>query len=409
MLDDFANLGEEFDRARGTSAPNTSPIWVDADDWDEATIPQRPWVAPGYALRGAVTLLTGPPGAMKSSMALAWACAVVLGREYGRFRPSEPAVVLVYNVEDDGVEQRRRLSAVLRQFGAKPSDLVRKLHRAWPSGIGTLLDRDDTGTVRFTPAMTQLTSLIEVVRPSILIVDPLAELHNAAENDNTALRAVIAKFREIAVTYEMAVVVLHHTRKGASQAAGDPDAARGASAIIGAVRVALTLTPMSVEDAANFGMPAEAEARANYIRMDNAKSNYSPIGAAEWFEKVAYLLDNGETVPAAVPWTPPTAKIASLNDLLALVSAIKRGTPEGEPWSPKLSKEPRSVRALFERHGFHGREPQRKALEDLQTHHGMTTVYFHYADRRGKAQGLRVGSLPQANWADDIAPEAGGE
>ena len=386
MLDDFANLGEEFDRARGTSAPNTSPIWVDADDWDEATIPHRPWVAPGYALRGAVTLLTGPPGAMKSSMALAWACAVVLGREYGRFRPSEPAVVLVYNVEDDGVEQRRRLSAVLRQFGAKPSDLVRKLHRAWPSGIGTLLDRDDTGKVRFTPAMTELTSLIEVVRPSILIVDPLAELHNAAENDNTALRAVIAKFREIAVTYEMAVVVLHHTRKGASQAAGDPEAARGASAIIGAVRVALTLTPMSESDAANFGMPAEAEARANYIRMDN-----------------------GETVPAAVPWTPPTAKIASLNDLLALVSAIKRGTPEGEPWSPKLSKEPRSVRALFERHGFHGREPQRNALEDLQNDHGMTTVYFHYANRRGKAQGLRIGANPQAYWVDDIAPEVSGK
>ena len=54
----------------------------------------------------------------------------------------------------------------------------------------------------------------------------------------------------------MAVCLVHHTRKGASGAAGDPDSARGASAIIGAVRCAFTLTTMSEEDAKAFGTPA---------------------------------------------------------------------------------------------------------------------------------------------------------
>ena len=25
-------------------------IWIDADEWDEASIPRRPWIAAGYAL-----------------------------------------------------------------------------------------------------------------------------------------------------------------------------------------------------------------------------------------------------------------------------------------------------------------------------------------------------------------------
>jgi hypothetical protein len=44
--------------------PNGStaaPLWIDDDAWTEEDIPQRPWVAQGYALRGAVTIVTGPP------------------------------------------------------------------------------------------------------------------------------------------------------------------------------------------------------------------------------------------------------------------------------------------------------------------------------------------------------------
>ena len=163
--------------------------------------------------------------------------------------------------------------------------------------------------------MDTLHTLISMKRPVMLIVDPLAELHNCEENDNTALRAIIAKFREMAVEFEMAVVVLHHTRKGAGQSPGDPDAARGASAIIGAVRVAVTVTTTSEDDAKAFGLSTDLEQRSFYVRMDDAKSNYAPLRSAQWFEKVAYELTNGDIVAAAVPWKPPEEKIASLNDL----------------------------------------------------------------------------------------------
>lgn len=392
------------DNAAAEAAP---PLWTDSDDWIEADIPRRPWVAPGYALRGSVTLVCGPPSTLKSSMMLAWATAIALHRAWGAFHPTAAGKVVVYKVEDDMHEQQRRLSAVLRQFGARPRDIKEKVIRVGPHSIGTLLERGEDGKIRVTAAMAELVSLVAAVRPTALIVDPLAELHDAEENDNTALRMVIAVFRSLAVKCNIAVIILHHTRKGSAASPGDPDIARGASAIIGAVRVAVTLTTMSEADAEAFGQPTDITAGSNYVRMDDAKSNYAPLRAAQWFEKVPYTLDNGEIVPAAVPWTPPEAKVASDADLAALKAAIERGCLGGEPWSGKLSGEPRSVRALLEQHGFHGHTAQRGALGQLETKHGLETAKYRNPRNRAPTGGLRIGEKPAADWIeqDDEPPD----
>jgi hypothetical protein len=97
---------------------------------------------------------------------------------------------------------------------------------------------------------------------------------------------------------------VHHTRKGALPP-GDPDAAHGASAIIGAARIVLTLLTMSEEDAELLGLAKDRKSRSNYVRLDDAKQNYAGVGDTQWFEKALYLLDNGEAVAAAVPWRAP--------------------------------------------------------------------------------------------------------
>lgn len=242
---------------------------------------------------------------MKSSLTLGWGAAVVLGKPHGDFCPTAPGKCLVYNVEDDKIEQRRRISAVLRQFEALPGDIRGKLIRVGPKGVGTLLTRNsDTGLILNAPAMDELRQLIEDHQPDVLIADPLAELHTAEENDNTAVRAIIAEFRSLAAEFNIAIILLHHTRKGAVTA-GDPDTARGASAIIGGARVVLTLVTMSEEDAEALGIATSRQSRTRYIRLDDAKQNYAAIGEAQWYEKALYHLDNGEVVAAALPWTPP--------------------------------------------------------------------------------------------------------
>ncbi|MGI4794893.1 MAG: AAA family ATPase, partial [Janthinobacterium lividum] len=61
---------------------NRDPIWPDPDAqstctagitcetaaWDESAIPARDWIARGYLLRRAVTLVIGPGGVSKSTL-----------------------------------------------------------------------------------------------------------------------------------------------------------------------------------------------------------------------------------------------------------------------------------------------------------------------------------------------------
>jgi RecA-family ATPase len=385
-------------------AQNTNTLWCDTGDWTEADIPKRPWVAPGFLLRGSVTLLAGPPSAMKSSIVLAWACALALNRAFGRFLPVMQGVAIVYNVEDDQFEQRRRLSATLRQFGARPADIRDKVIRTGPSGIGTLLTRDDKGRVHFTPAMDRLEEMIRFHKPAFLAIDPFAELHTVEENDNVAIRAIVARFRELAAKHDIAVVLAHHTRKGGATSPGDPDVARGASALIGAARVVLTLIGMSEDDARALGIPTDTKARSTFIRLDDAKQNYAPIRDAQWFQKAAYVLDNNELVAAAEPWIPPSKKQASQSDMDAIATAIQRGI-DNEPYSPQLSSYARSVRPLLELHGFHGADAQKEALEKLKTA-GVTIGSFTQKGRRHSANGLHVAFRPAADWVGQPAEAA---
>jgi len=300
----------ETRRKGGKPNGSTAPaLWIDTDPWVEADIPRRPWIAPGYALRGSVTIVTGPPSAMKSSLMLAWACALALGQEDGDFRKKARGKVVVYNVEDDREEQRRRLSAALRQFDALSADVHNSVIRTGPAGVGTLLEVDlETGFVHETFAMQALRALLSEQDPDVLIVDPLAELHTAPENDNTALRSVIAAFRALAAEFDIAIIVLHHTRKGAVTP-GDPDAARGASSLIGAGRVVLTLCGMSEEDADALGITKDRRTRSAYVRLDDAKQNYAAIGEARWHRQLVRLRSQrytrlGLSILTAMPQRP---------------------------------------------------------------------------------------------------------
>lgn len=262
-------------------------------------------IADGYLLRGAVTVLSGQGAAGKSSLAIRPCVALASGHPAGRFRPLTATTVVTYNADDDRVEQRRRLSAACRVAGVPLTSIAHRIVRCGPLGVGTLFQRDDTrGLVVPTAAMAQLEALIVSRGASVLVVDPLAELHNADENDNTVMRVIVATFRSLAQRLTIAVLVIHHDRMG-SATPGDMDRARGASALAAAARVMLTLTAMSTEEAEVFGIdPAE---RRRHVRLDSATSSYAASFAAEWWRLEVVQLDNGEAVAAAQPWKPPAA------------------------------------------------------------------------------------------------------
>ncbi|TLU70580.1 AAA family ATPase [Lichenicoccus roseus] len=376
----------------------------DEDDWLEADIPQRPWIAKGYLLRRSVTILAGVPGGGKSSLAVSWATSLATGAAFGEFDPIKPRRVLTYNTEDDRDEQRRRFSASLRQFGRIPADLNGQVVRVGIERIGTLFgDRftEDGSSLGFgpLPAMKSLKKRIEQFKPDVIILDPLVELHDRDENDNTELRRVVAEFRTLAIEHDAAVVLLHHTKKGSGSAVGDADSIRGAGAIVGAGRIALTITKMSEDDAKNYGISEQS--RRHYLRLDEAKANYSET-PVDWFEKNVHQLDNGEGVMALAPWETPVDAV-SVETRALIENEVALGSSVG-PWSPKLSADPRSIRNLLLRHGVTTAKGQKGVVKGLQDC-GITIQNFRHESRR-EAQGFRTADgRPAAKWVSEAETE----
>jgi hypothetical protein len=380
-----------------------APIWAESDGWSEGAIPPRPWIARGYLLRGAVSVISGASSVSKSTLAVGYTVALALHQVFNRFAPLGAGRVMLYNVEDDANEQRRRFSAVLRQFGASPSDLAGKVMRVGPNSVGTLIDRDpDTRELFLTGAMVAMQELIAEFKPDVLILDPLVELHSAEENDNTALRGIMAQFRTLAVRHKMAVAIVHHARKGASQSTpGDTDTLRGASSIVGAARIVVTVAAMTEDEAKTFGLGPDQ--RRSFFRVDSGKSNYSRLHEAEWFERVEYELDNGDLVAAPVAWQPPQDAV-SLEARAAIEMGIETGSTEG-PWSAKLSADARSVKHLFERHGVATPAGQRTLLLEL-AQAGFVVANYKNEGRR-IVQGLRApnGSPTAFKWVGVGCPD----
>jgi hypothetical protein len=283
-------------------------LWMDAED-EFGDIPTRPWLVPGVMLRGSVTLLSGQGAGGKSSYVVGLTLSMAAGIQYGKAAPISPLRGINYNTEDDKDEQRRRYTAFVGASGAIPKEALKSVIRVGPEGVGTLFQRDpDSGEVTPTDALDDLKKLIIEQQADYLFVDPLAELHTADENDNTSMRSILAAFRQLAKELDIAVVILHHDRKGVG-IAGDVDRMRGASALQGAARIVLTLTRMTDEEAQALGIPPEQ--KNSFIRIDNAKANYTPLGEAAWYQLTGQTISNGEQVAAALPWTPPD-RIAAL-------------------------------------------------------------------------------------------------
>src|SRR5262249_7417622 len=98
--------------------------------------------------------------------------------------------------------------------------------------------------------------------------------------------------------------IFHHPSKPKpGQGEATVEDARGASAIIFAVRSARVLNFMTPEEAKRLGI-AEDDRRL-HVRITNGKANMGPLGKASWFKLEVENLPNGDEIACASPWKPP--------------------------------------------------------------------------------------------------------
>src|SRR5580693_2693386 len=144
-----------------------------------------------------------------------------------------------------------------------------------------------------TPAAGALKALIEQAiedhEIDVVSLDPFIKSHGLDENSNNAIDFVCTMAAKMAIDHNCAIDLPHHTNKQVSRGPGDADRSRGASAMKDAARLVFTLTPMTTQEAIQFGL--EEADRRSLIRMDSGKLNIAPSShEATWFRIVGVSL-----------------------------------------------------------------------------------------------------------------------
>jgi hypothetical protein len=291
--------------------PTTIPI-VSPFPIDESKIPPRDWAIPGFLMRRHITVLVAPSGSGKSLLTLQIGLTSTVGQPWANWRPRGVLKVLVVNSEDDVMEMTRRLAAAVTVMGlADSQDEIATRFKIADDTISVVLAKFDarSKTLVRTPRLEQLVNTIIENAIDIVFVDPFAETFEGDENSNSELKWAGILWREVARRTNTAICLVHHTKKYATGMAGDVDAARGASALIGIARIVSTLFPMTRAEGDLMGITDDK--RVDYLRYDDAKANLnrkSPF--AKWFVKRTIILNNSagglppDEVGALEPWSP---------------------------------------------------------------------------------------------------------
>lgn len=254
-------------------------------------MPKREWVLERFLARGYLTGLVAPPGAGKTTLEIMMAIALAAGRpDILGWKFCVRQRVFLWNQEDEAVELKRRLAAVMLAFEISWDDLSVDGRPMLLIGSGVeapllIAKRAESGRLTASKEHAELIDLLRREEIGVAMFDPFVELHQAEENDNVEIAAVGRAFRAIAVKAHCAVLLSHHTRKPPSGEstghAGNMDSARGAGSLVGVTRMGATLYTIDEKTAASHGVAEED--RHLYVRLDDGKGNMSLISGKPTF------------------------------------------------------------------------------------------------------------------------------
>lgn len=267
---------------------------------DQMHIPARDWRMGRLLLRELVTIVTAPGGASKSTLVLTIAAHKALGRDFAGF-PTKKGRSVIYNAEDDLLEQSRRLNAICSFYSFDFEEVASQIYLIDRNAINLKLTENSPPVLHG----SHVNFLIQACADpecDFLALDPMVSLISSGEDDNQTMDYVMDVVKIVAREAKVAVMVVDHSKKpqGSASQAGDMSSMRGASAKAYAARIVLTLTTASEADCDLHGIPVAD--RHGYVRLDDAKMNLTlASGKPAWFRKHGVKLFSGDEVGVIAP------------------------------------------------------------------------------------------------------------
>lgn len=245
-----------------------SPHFFTAADLDEGKVPVRLWHVQDFIPARTVTILTGDGGTGKSLVALQLAVATVLGSAWLGQQTAKGSALFI-SAEDDRDELHRRVVSLCRANSCAPSSLS-GLTLCSLAGEDALLSIPvgAAKTMRKTPLFKIIEARIAEHRPSLVVLDTLADLYGGDEINRGQTRQFIGQLRSLALEYDTTILLLAHpSLSGISRGDGNS----GSTAWNNSVRSRLYLRRQTTEG----GAEVDPDARI----LEVMKANYGRIGA----------------------------------------------------------------------------------------------------------------------------------
>lgn len=222
------------------------------------------WIIPEYLPEG-MAVLAGAPKLGKTWLVLDWMVAVASGGEAMGSIPCEEGDVLGLMLEDNERRLQRRLGLLRRE--AMPERLT--LLTEWPN-----LDDGCAGEIEAWIAAKP--------RPRLVVVDIFGRVRGARrgkETDYDSDYRQAAMLQSIASKHNLAVIVIHHTRK---MAADDPfDEVSGTRGLTGAADTVLVLKrDGTTQQPVIYGRGRDLEEVETAVQFDGETGTWEIIGKA---------------------------------------------------------------------------------------------------------------------------------
>ena len=163
---------------------------------------QQRWLVSDLWSEQAVGIIGGEPKCCKSFLALELAVAVASGTPcLRRFAVPRSGCVLLYAAEDALHIVRQRLEGISAAAGVA----LAALDIITAPSVRLDLEAD----------RRSLAETVARLQPRLLILDPFVRLHRIDENASGEVAPLLAYLRELQRRHAVAVLVVHHAKKGA--------------------------------------------------------------------------------------------------------------------------------------------------------------------------------------------------
>ena len=165
---------------------------------------QAHWLIEELWMDQAVGILGGEPKSYKSYLALDIAVSVASGRPCLRHYPvCQPGPVLLFPAEDSLNVVRQRLEGICAAADTPLETLPLQVITAPSLRLDWARDRQ------------RLALTLQILKPRLLILDPLIRLHQVEENEASQIAPLLSGLRQLQRRFQLAVLVVHHTKKQA--------------------------------------------------------------------------------------------------------------------------------------------------------------------------------------------------